>query len=68
MVLRDVGMASGAGAGWLQGSALHNAQPLLHCHFYPQPPGGGRVSRNKEEYIITRKLFHNSCSFAELGQ
>ena len=39
MLLRDVGTASGAGAGWLQGSALHNAQPLLHCHSFPLATG-----------------------------
>ena len=30
MVLEDTGMGSRAGASWLMGSALHNAQPLLH--------------------------------------
>lgn len=39
MVLWDMGTGSRAGASWLKGSALHNAQPLLHCHFYSLAAG-----------------------------
>lgn len=39
MVLWDMGTRSRARASWLKGSALHNAQPLLHCHSYPLAAG-----------------------------